>query len=241
MKYAIVNGERQEAQPKLSGTCELHGCPVIAKCGSVKIWHWAHKGRRECDPWWENETEWHREWKNNFPKEWQEVIHIAENGEKHRADVKTDQGYTIEIQHSPIETTERQSREDFYRKIIWIVNGTRRSKDKEKFIHLWRNSVPIKGKNEIWKLQDNFEKCPLLQDWRDSNAPVFFDFREGFLLGLLPKTEEERYIVGIDRKTLITSLSPNQKKNYQSLLYEWISSILKSNPKNSKRSSRHRC
>jgi hypothetical protein len=36
MKYALVNGERQEAQPGLTGKCELHGCPVIVKCGLGK-------------------------------------------------------------------------------------------------------------------------------------------------------------------------------------------------------------
>ena len=48
------------------------------------------KGRRFCDPWWENETEWHRAWKDQFPADWQEIVHHAEDGEKHIADVKTD-------------------------------------------------------------------------------------------------------------------------------------------------------
>jgi len=232
MKYALVNGERQEAQPKLSGKCELHGCSVIAKCGRVKIWHWAHIGKQNCDPSKESETPWHRAWKNHFPKEWQEVVHVAENGDRHRADVKTDQGYALEFQNSPIKLEECQSREDFYKAMIWIVNGTERPNDKAKFINAWKCSVPIKGKVEIWKLNDGFEKCPLLRDWADSSAPVFFDFGEDFLLGILPKdpSEEKRYMVGIDRSALIASFYPTQEKSFRRLIIDWAFSIVNSQP-----------
>ena len=106
MKFADVNGERREAQPGFQGTCPWCSQPMVAKCGEFNIWHWAHQGRRVCDPWWENETEWHRAWKGEFPVNWQEVIHQAENGEKHIADVKTDQGWVIEFQHSRIKPEE---------------------------------------------------------------------------------------------------------------------------------------
>ncbi len=89
MKFALVDEIRCEAQPSLRGNCPACDHPMVAKCGEVKIWHWAHKSRRLCDPWWENETEWHRDWKNQFPVQWQEDVHKAENGEKHIADVKT--------------------------------------------------------------------------------------------------------------------------------------------------------
>ena len=89
--------------------------------------------------------------------------------------MKTNQGYAIEFQHSPIKLEERQSREDFYKAMLWIVNGARQPNDKEKFINLWRCSVPVKGKVEMWKLKGSFEKCPLLRDWAESSAPVFFE------------------------------------------------------------------
>ena len=75
MRYALSNEGRIEATPKANGICQCCGSDLIAKCGTQKIWHWAHKGKRNCDHWWENETQWHRDWKDNFPKEWQEVIH----------------------------------------------------------------------------------------------------------------------------------------------------------------------
>jgi len=73
MKYALVDGKRLEATRKARGTCQCCGAPMIARCGSVRIDHWAHKSQSNCDPWWENETEWHRSWKNRFHEDWQEV------------------------------------------------------------------------------------------------------------------------------------------------------------------------
>ncbi|MBS0656035.1 MAG: hypothetical protein JSR46_09675 [Verrucomicrobia bacterium] len=85
----------------------------------------------------------------------------------------------------------------------------------------------------MWKLKGNFEKCPLLRDWADSNVPVFFDLGEDFLLGILPKdpSEEERYLVGIDRKVLIASLYPAPEKSFKRLWIDWIFSIVNSQPK----------
>src|SRR5262245_29888544 len=103
MRFALVNGQRQEAQPGLSGQCPGCESPVRARCGVHRVWHWAHKGNRNCDPWWEPETEWHRNWKNQFPVSWQEFPQRAPDGELHRADVKTEAGCVIEFQHSPID------------------------------------------------------------------------------------------------------------------------------------------
>ncbi|HVY53955.1 MAG TPA: hypothetical protein VHA13_05490, partial [Gammaproteobacteria bacterium] len=132
MKYSLVNGERNEAQPGVVGQCEICSSQTIAKCGDIKMHHWAHKGKRICDPWWEKETEWHRSWKNHFPTDWQESIHTAESGEKHIADVKTIKNWVIEFQHSHLNSEERQARNDFYEKLVWVIDGTRRKKDKTK-------------------------------------------------------------------------------------------------------------
>ena len=90
MKYALVDNQKKEAEKGLKGLCPICQQPVIAKCGKFKINHWAHKSLEHCDNWWENETEWHRQWKNTFPVEWQEIVAIDEKtGEKHIADIKT--------------------------------------------------------------------------------------------------------------------------------------------------------
>jgi competence protein CoiA len=117
MKFAVVGEERREAQPHLSGKCPFCGNAMIAKCGErrLRVWHWAHQETRTCDPWWE-ETDWHRGWKNQFPREWQEFIQRSETGEKHIADVKTDRGVVLEFQHSHLQPEERVRRENFYGK-----------------------------------------------------------------------------------------------------------------------------
>lgn len=223
MKYALIHGERQEAQPGLSGKCICCGDLTVSKCGKVKIWHWAHKGKRMCDPWWENETEWHRSWKGLFAKEYQEIIHYAENGDKHIADVKTKYGYVIEFQHSFIKSEERQAREDFYTKMIWIVDGTRRLRDKDTFIEVWKYSTFIDGRAELRRLHERISQCALVRDWSNRNVPVFFDFGEQVLLGLLPKTKENKvHLCSIDRCVLAASMSlESPKDSFEYILKGW--------------------
>jgi len=132
MQYSIVDELRIEPAPKLKGSCPACGNPTIAKCGSKVIWHWAHAGRVHCDPWWENETEWHRAWKSCFPTEQREIIKFDTAGEKHIADVQIPTGMVIEFQNSPISLEELQSREKFYGDMLWIVNA--RSFEKQFFL-----------------------------------------------------------------------------------------------------------
>lgn len=221
MQFALINNERQEAQPNFSGVCPSCDDPVIAKCGKVKIPHWAHRGKRMCDQWWENETEWHRNWKGLFPKECQEIIHYAETGEKHIADVKTNEGYIVEFQHSPIKPEEREARENFYKNIIWIVDGKRRLRDKDQFDLCLGNSLGVFGDVEMLEL--HFHKHALLRDWGGSSVPVFFDFNEDILWAIIPKTIEKRfYAFKIDRTKLVLFFQTN---NLETLLKKFTGSI----------------
>ena len=124
MQLALVNDECVEAFPGGRGVCPICGMEMIAKCGPRIVHHWAHHRPRDCDPWWENETQWHRDWKNLFPIECREVSHTAADGEIHRADIKTPTGIIIEIQHSSMTDAERQSRENFYGNLVWVVDGS---------------------------------------------------------------------------------------------------------------------
>src|SRR5450755_3676026 len=122
MKYALINGIRAEAKKGFKGTCPYCEAELIAKCGDVKINHWAHLENRNCDPWWEPETEWHRSWKNNFPEDWQEFpFKDRETNERHIADIHTNDGLIIEFQHSAINPNERIARERFYINMIWVI------------------------------------------------------------------------------------------------------------------------
>lgn len=123
MQYAIVDGVRSKPFVGGKGCCPMCGAEMIAKCGPRVLHHWAHKGKRNCDPWWENETDWHREWKGYFPENCREIHHQAEDGEIHRADVMTPTGIYVEFQHSSMPEAERKAREAFYGNLLWIVDG----------------------------------------------------------------------------------------------------------------------
>ncbi|MGC2948115.1 MULTISPECIES: competence protein CoiA [Burkholderia] len=123
MQFAIVENQRREAFPGGHGVCPTCGAATIAKCGPRVMHHWAHASRRDCDPWWENETPWHREWKNLFPAACREISHVAPDGEIHRADIKTPTGIVIEVQHSAMTGAERTSRESFYGNLVWVIDG----------------------------------------------------------------------------------------------------------------------
>ena len=174
MKYAIVGGQRHEAQPGMRGNCLVCGAESIAKCGEKRIWHWAHKTKRKCDHWWENETEWHRNWKNQLPVEWQEIVQTADNGERHIADVKTDQGWVIEFQHSHLKPEERRSRESFYGNLVWVVDGLRRKRDLKQFVEAVRNGTQLSESPLIVTVHRSGSR--LVEEWSTSPAPVFFDF-----------------------------------------------------------------
>jgi len=176
MKFALVDGEKEEATKGSTGLCQVCGSELIAKCGEIKIHHWSHKSKRNCDQWWENESEWHRDWKNEFPTEWQEVIHRDENGEKHIADVKTETDWIIEFQHSFLKPKERYSRNTFYNKLIWVIDGTRRKTDKKQFDKILKEESCYIAKRPP-TIKVNFpEDCRLFNEWGNSNSLVFFDF-----------------------------------------------------------------
>ena len=206
MKYALVNGQRQVAHPDLKdkgGKCPGCGRPVIARTGEKNIWHWAHKGRRDCDPWWENETEWHRAWKDKFPADWQEFRQKDENGEWHIADVMTDEGWVIEFQRSRLEPDERRARDAFYQpKLVWVVDGTRLKTGIKQFQDALNKGMQVPGialvRVAFW------DKCRLLREWSDTHAPIFFDFNEDMLWWLVSKIPDGPVYVGpLSRTTFI--------------------------------------
>lgn len=116
MLWAISNQERVKAFPGARAKCPCCEVGVMAKCGSIVTWHWAHE-TNECDPWFEPESEWHIRWKQQFPPEWQEVI-VG----KHRADIKTPK-LVIELQASCISPEEIEARERHYRSMLWLLRG----------------------------------------------------------------------------------------------------------------------
>lgn len=124
MQYALIAGLKCEPYKGAEGVCISCGHKMIARCGDIRLHHWAHAAAARCDSWWEAETEWHREWKNSFPESYREISFFdAAQQEYHRADVHTPAGVTVEFQNSPLSLQELLSREAFYPKLVWVVNG----------------------------------------------------------------------------------------------------------------------
>lgn len=216
MRFARINNELVEAAPDLHGAvCPGCGAPVIAKCGTQKVHHWAHRNTKMCDSWWETETQWHRNWKNKFPAEWQEIfLPDEQTGELHIADVRTEHGLVIEFQHSHIKPEERISREKFYKNMVWVVDGTRLTRDYPRF---------VKASKEFYQVKDRIlghyfaDEC-FPRQWIKSSVPVVFDFFGGESLDtadeiqrnlycLFPTDDDfEALFAEISRKAFITAV-----------------------------------
>jgi competence CoiA-like predicted nuclease len=185
MKFALFDNEKIEAKVGIEAKCQ--GClqPVIAKCGNIRIHHWSHKRKVNCDNWWETETEWHRNWKNKFPIDWQETVFTDEKtSEKHIADVCTDKGFVVEFQHSYINVQERISRETFYKNLVWVVDGTRLKSDYTRFLNERINFINFKNSLfYVYFVEETFNK-----NWIESKIPIVFDF-----LGLENENETVDY------------------------------------------------
>lgn len=183
MRYAYVENVKTEAAKGLRGVCQCCGAEVVPKCGKFKIHHWAHKSKDTCDPWWENESEWHRKWKNHFPRECQEVVFkAAQTQEKHIADVYSPKGWVIEFQSYSIDPNEVAARENFYAQMIWVVNGVKNEFDKIYFdmsIYAPHTNDPTL-RNIKW-----VGRSKLLAKWTNATKHVYFDFGTDFVWHLI--------------------------------------------------------
>lgn len=190
MQFALVDNKKAKARPGLDGICPGCSRAVIAKCGEQRVHHWAHSRNKMCDTWWEPETEWHRNWKNCFPEEWQETfLPDEQTGEKHMADLRTADGSVIEFQHSHINPVERRSRERFYRDLTWVIDGSRLKRDYPRFLK-GRNTFKLVKKG-IFRVDHPEEYFPAA--WLESSALVVFDFRGTDALPEHEKTPDYLY------------------------------------------------
>lgn len=121
MLYAEEGGARRPARPGRVGVCPLCGGEVIAKCGQLRVWHWAHRSLADCDTWSEPVGPWHLSWQRIVQPRFLEVTVGP-----HRADIRTHDGLVIELQHSPIKPQEIAERERFYGDMLWVFDATHR-------------------------------------------------------------------------------------------------------------------
>src|SRR5690606_37103849 len=116
---------------------------------------------------------WHRDWKNRFGVNVQEVVLFDEHtGEKHIADVKTEAGLVLEFQHSALKPAERAAREAFYGNMVWVVDGTRLVRDVPRFLEY--RDIMRRATDGIYTCHAPEKLFP--RNWITSSACVFFDF-----------------------------------------------------------------
>ncbi|MCZ8286874.1 MAG: competence protein CoiA family protein [Bacteroidia bacterium] len=174
MEYALYKGLRTAAQPTLKALCEHCGGSVIAKCGTKKIWHWAHASAEACDAWYEPETQWHRDWKHVFGEGYSE-IRVVKDGTYHIADVINKDGIVFEFQNSAISAEVIAAREAFYgEKMIWVINGEAFKGNfviyDDEFISDWNAQVLIEFDTAINYRQ--FRDGLVIEDWRVKQEEV---------------------------------------------------------------------
>ncbi len=193
MHFALLNGVRVEPEKGLEGAiCPICNQPVRARCGEVRVKHWAHKSVIDCDPWKESETTWHREWKNRFG-DLQEQMH-EDDGVQHMADVKTSDGTIVEFRRCSMGAEGLRTREAFFGKsMFWVVDCTTESKKRRFYDNLScarKMDFCVNG-TEVWSLSDPVRVFP--RSWAESRRFVFFDYGEPQLWCLFPRNEKARW------------------------------------------------
>lgn len=122
MMYARLDDRLAIARPEQRAACPGCAGEVLARCGDIRIWHWAHVGG-DCDPWSEPESEWHLGWKKHAPTDRTEVV-IERNEIKRRADIICANGAVLELQAGSISAAEVREREGFYKYMAWLFQVT---------------------------------------------------------------------------------------------------------------------
>ena len=208
MKFSLVDTLKTEPFKGGSGICFCCGSETVAKCGNFKVHHWAHKSKINCDPWWENEGEWHRKWKNYFPLESQEIVFQQPlTNEKHIADVFINQTI-IEIQSYSIKEDEARLREAFYNNMIWVVDGCKNEFDR---VNFGLSVCSPHTEDPSLRMLKWYGRSKIFAKWSKSTKPVYFDFGTDLVWHLLqfdPKTKKG-LVKSIAKEVLVNELGGN--------------------------------
>jgi len=119
MLFAVAEGgERVLPSPGATGRCPSCRQIVYPRCGTKKVWHWAHKGSIDCARNNKGETFWHLCWKLRVPPEAREIPRAG-----HRADIIGRFGRAVELQHSRLDTRAVRSREESLGDMGWLYDS----------------------------------------------------------------------------------------------------------------------
>lgn len=96
-----------------------------------------------------------------------------QTGERHIADVYSEKDVVLEFQSYSIDPEEMRARENFYKKLVWIVNGRNNESDSfyfDEYLVGTTSGDPML-KNLKW-----FGRSKLLAKWSQSTKHVYLDF-----------------------------------------------------------------
>lgn len=182
-------------------------CPKCGELLTVKnkgkkvAAHFAHKPESNCDDWGDM-SEWHREWQNHFPLEYQEVV-MEKDGEKHRADICIEgRKLVIEFQHSPIDAEEFNRRNLFYTgcgyRLIWVFDAAKKLNFPARLpTELLQQGKTFLRRLEWKRAQETFRGFPEFLEKNGANQiQIYLEFQKD------EKTTELIQIKGLDEKKI---------------------------------------
>lgn len=158
----IKTREKTQAFPGGRANCPGCGATVIAKCGEINVWHWAHEVVDDCDPWSEGESVWHAMWKSFAGKDRVEIKFGP-----HRADIVGTSGIVIELQHSSLSPEVVREREGFYKDMVWLCDARE-----------FTENLCLRDRGDYYSFRWKWPR-----KWMFSiTKPLFLDFGDGDLL-----------------------------------------------------------
>lgn len=162
------------ASKGVKATCPDCGEPLITKVGEIKIPHFAHKSKTECDSrFYDGMSDWHYNWQrtinNPIPGTNIEVWIKKEEYAK-RADLIAANGLIIEFQKSTLPLQERIIRENHYKNMMWVVHSDRRGSK------TWKPTKRTKVFDWTHKPHRYYN------EWTFSLIPVVFDLNDGQMI-----------------------------------------------------------
>ena len=213
-------GERVPVVNSDGSTNEVGYCPcckkrMIAKVGTgIRRSHWAHRHAERCDEWWEDESEWHINWRNLFlekagNKHCVDIENVLEkNGRRHFYDIRLYNRLAIILRRARLTDERQHEYEDFFGEMLWMVES--RISD--------YNRLQEQCVREVIKVVEEPPSCyaccfwlrssngynSFFSKWERCSVPVVFDFtnasrgKEKNLWILLPHLSENpdrRYMV----------------------------------------------
>jgi competence protein CoiA len=129
MLLALQGRELLRATPGARAECVECGERLIAKCGEIIIWHWAHDPGSQCA--YSHESAWHLGWKLWAHARGCQIEKVVVPG--HRADIVTRKGRVIELQSRGLALEDVRAREAVYPDMAWIVLVDQQQEDRLHF------------------------------------------------------------------------------------------------------------